>query len=108
MRCECKSATCVIGDFWTCKTAGCKNGPPKKKSTAEGAFERLKRQMFEGQRDFIGEWEPEAKKRFDELQEQIDQAYRDIARDIAKNLYTSPYYIDPFASFDDEPTKPGH
>lgn len=26
-RCRHKEAVCVIGDFWTCKTPGCKNGP---------------------------------------------------------------------------------
>lgn len=25
--CEHKDAVCVVGDFWTCKTPGCKNGP---------------------------------------------------------------------------------
>lgn len=30
-RCSHKEAVCVIGDFWTCKTAGCKNGPPAAK-----------------------------------------------------------------------------
>jgi hypothetical protein len=26
-RCNHPEATCAIGDFWTCKTAGCPNGP---------------------------------------------------------------------------------
>lgn len=33
-RCSCPSATCVIGDFWTCKTIGCVNGPDRKADPA--------------------------------------------------------------------------
>lgn len=34
-RCNHKEAVCVIGDFWTCKTAGCDNGPKAEKPRTE-------------------------------------------------------------------------
>jgi hypothetical protein len=30
-RCACATAACVIGNFWTCSTIGCRNGPTKPK-----------------------------------------------------------------------------
>lgn len=53
--CGHREAVCVIGDFWTCKVGGCKNGPEIKST---GAFERLRATAFKGQREFLDlEWD---------------------------------------------------
>lgn len=28
-KCNCRTAECVIGNFYCCKTPGCENGPPR-------------------------------------------------------------------------------
>ena len=40
-RCEHKGATCIVGDFWTCKTPGCKNGPQEKEPDLRIRWRRL-------------------------------------------------------------------
>ncbi len=96
MKCDCKTASCVIGDFWTCKTPGCKNGPPKKAAAkTEGAFERLR----QGQ---------------DTIFDKMDKKYAAINEKAKKAIWDaliygrgSVYIPGPYDSFDDEPTKPG-
>jgi hypothetical protein len=40
-KCNHAGATCIIGDFWTCKTPGCENGPkPPKPETKTRQFTR--------------------------------------------------------------------
>ncbi len=40
-RCDHPGATCVVGDFWTCKTAGCANGPAVAVDPAEVSDDNL-------------------------------------------------------------------